>query len=242
MENTTGPIKVFLAGKLPKKKYTDIDEFAADLAAILAIDEDRIVIDLINLPDIKGEKGDKGDVGKTGPKGDDGADGVSLLWEGAWLTATAYNQYNVVENDGSLWMAIANHVSAGANEPGVGVDTATYWVEILAPNMVSVTAFATLTDAAPVVWAATANGVHNNATVTITTNRTLSLTGWTNGMHGTLKIVQGGAGSNTITLPAGSLTPGGSGITLSTGVGDIDVLNVFYDGTNYFWTVELDFA
>lgn len=316
MENTTGPIKPFLAGKLPKKKYTDLDEFASDLASILAIEQERIVIELINLPDIKGEKGDPGErglqglqgtpggpgsVGPAGPAGTGlrylgdwsvssisystsdvvlhnsvyyvahdahvsssitepgigadwdtvwdvldatfiGQDGISFIWQSDWLTATTYNANDVVANGGSVYMCILGHLSAGTNEPGAGVDTATYWDLMMAPSTVSVTAFDTLTDAAPVVWPGSATKVHNNATVTITASRTLSLTGWTSGMRGTLKIVQGGAGSNTITLPAGSKTPGGTGATLSTGVGDIDVLHVFYDGTNYFWTVELDFA
>jgi hypothetical protein len=131
MENTTGPIKPFLAGRLPKDKYSDANEFAADLAAILAIEQERIVIDLINLPDIKGEKGDKGDKGNPGSKGETGDSGVSLTYEGAWVTATEYPTYAVVEHNGVLYVSTSVHTSASVTEPGIGADWGDVWDVVL---------------------------------------------------------------------------------------------------------------
>lgn len=318
MENTTGPIKPFLAGKLPKKKYSDANEFAADLAAILAIEQERIVINLISLPDIKGEKGDKGDRGSVGPRGPDGPvgltgdtgpagpglnfrgdwsgsgitydpsdvvvsggvyyvcfdshtsgaltepgtgadwtdhwqvldatfigqDGISFVWQGDWLTATTYDDNEVVRNNNGIYICILGHVSAGTNEPGVGVDTATYWELMVGPSALATSAFVTLTDAATVVWNADTSRARENASVTLTANRNLSLTGWASGMHGTLIIKQDGVGGHTITLPVSSIVNGGGAgaITLSAGAGAIDVLDVFYDGTNYFWSAKLNYT
>jgi len=104
--------------------------------------------------------------------------------------------------------------------------------------------FATLTDAAPVIWAASATAARQNAKVTITASRTLSLTGWTSGMHGTLQVIQDGVGGHGVTLPAGSKVEGGGAgaVTLTAGAGSIDVLDVFYDGTNYFWSLKPNYT
>ena len=83
MENSTGSITPFITGVLPKEKYSDVNEFARDLASILRIDEDRIVIDLVALESLKGEQGAEGPrgiQGEKGAKGDTGASaGVELV-------------------------------------------------------------------------------------------------------------------------------------------------------------------
>lgn len=56
-----------------------------------------------------------------------GADGVSFTWQGAWVTSTAYALNDVVENDGSSYICILGHTASASDEPGVGVNTATYW-------------------------------------------------------------------------------------------------------------------
>lgn len=130
MENTEGLIKVFVSGNLPKTKYTDANELAKDLADILAIDQEKLVVDLINLPDIKGEKGDKGDrgvAGATGGIGPTGATGPGFTFEGDWALAQNYTVGDVVNNDGTLYICILANASVTDNEPGVGVDEATYW-------------------------------------------------------------------------------------------------------------------
>lgn len=104
-------------------------------------------------------------------------------------------------------------------------------------------AFQTLTDGATVTW--TFSGAESrNAQVTIAGNRTLAISGATNGATGTLKVVQGSGGSRTLALPAGSkvIADGQGVVTLSTVAGDIDFISFVYDGTTFFWTVGLDFT
>lgn len=60
--------------------------------------------------------------------GGGGGGGGSFTWEGAWTTATAYEIDDLVENDGSTWICIADHTSGtDDDEPGVGANTSTYW-------------------------------------------------------------------------------------------------------------------
>lgn len=130
MENTEGLIKVFVSGNLPKTKYTDANELAKDLADILAIDQEKLVVDLINLPDIKGEKGEKGDrgiAGATGGAGPTGPTGPGFSFEGDWALSQNYTPGDVVANNGLLYLCILSNSSASTSEPGVGVDEATYW-------------------------------------------------------------------------------------------------------------------
>ena len=83
-----------------------------------------------------------------------------------------------------------------------------------------------------------------NATVTLAGSRTLLPSQVTKGDYGTIKIVQGGSGSYTLTLPSGSkvVNAGAGAITLSTTIGAIDIATFYYDGVNYFWTISLDFT
>lgn len=64
--------------------------------------------------------------------GQQGASGpVGITWEGAWVVSTVYSLNDVVSNDGSSYICILAHTSSASDEPGVGVNTATYW-EVLA--------------------------------------------------------------------------------------------------------------
>jgi hypothetical protein len=101
-------------------------------------------------------------------------------------------------------------------------------------------AFVTLTDAATVTWTITGQPT-SHARVTLGGNRTLDIVGESNGYSGILVVTQDGTGSRTLTLPAGSLVPGGS-ITLSTAAGAVDVLSFVYDGTSFYWTFGEAFA
>jgi len=80
--------------------------------------------------------------------------------------------------------------------------------------------------------------------VTLTGNATLSVTGLQAGCYGTLKVIQGGSGSYTLTLPSSSKVSGGGAgaITLSTTAGSIDIIGFYYDGTNLLWNAQLDFT
>lgn len=69
--------------------------------------------------------GVQGATGSTGPQGATGPKGMN--WKGQWLTATAYVIDDTVLNNGTSYIAIANHTSASTDEPGVGVNTAIRW-------------------------------------------------------------------------------------------------------------------
>lgn len=83
-----------------------------------------------------------------------------------------------------------------------------------------------------------------NAQITLAASRTLAIAGARLGMYGTIKIIQGGVGSFTLTLPSGSkvANAGAGALTLSTAAGSIDIASFYYDGTNYFWTLSTDFT
>jgi hypothetical protein len=134
MENSTGSITPFVTGILPKEKYSDVNEFAKDLASVFRIDEDRIVVDLIALESLKGEKGEegprglKGDTGAKGDKGDTGTPGTSglsafetlvinpTLFTTTWNLSSGINHYNasltLIEGSGAIQL-IFTGISSG---------------------------------------------------------------------------------------------------------------------------------
>ena len=57
-----------------------------------------------------------------------------------------------------------------------------------------------------------------------------------------LKIIQDGSGSRTITWPATVKWPNGTGPTLSTAAGAVDIVTLYYDGTNYYSVASLTFS
>jgi hypothetical protein len=97
----------------------------------------------------------------------------------------------------------------------------------------------TLTDAATISWNP-ANGL--NANVTLGGNRTLSFSAApASGSYGTLVVTQDATGGRTLTLPSVTNKVLGSSstttIALSTTANAIDIVNFYYDGSNYFWNV-----
>ena len=97
----------------------------------------------------------------------------------------------------------------------------------------------TLTDAATISWVPS-QGL--NANVTLAGNRTLSFsTPPTSGAYGTLVVKQDATGGRTLTLPSVANKVLGSSSTttigLSTTANAIDIVNFYFDGTNYFWNV-----
>jgi hypothetical protein len=71
-------------------------------------------------------------------------------------------------------------------------------------------------------------------TVTATANITINSSGISNAAAGrsfTVIITQGGSGNNTLT--SNFKFAGGNNV-LSTAVGAIDIMNVYFDGTNYY--------
>ena len=97
----------------------------------------------------------------------------------------------------------------------------------------------TLTDAATISWVPS-QGL--NASVTLAGNRTLSFsTAPASGAYGTLVVKQDATGGRTLTLPSVANKILGSSSTttigLSTTANAIDIINFYFDGTNYFWNV-----
>jgi len=80
----------------------------------------------------------------------------------------------------------------------------------------------------------------NKQLLTVDDDVTISFTAPSNPCSLTLRIVQSGAG-NTTTLPT-TKTPEGEGITLSNGNGDIDIVSIYYDGTDYYAIGSLKFS
>jgi hypothetical protein len=96
-----------------------------------------------------------------------------------------------------------------------------------------------LADGSTVVW----NPLLGlNASVTLGGNRNLTfLSTPIVGSYGTLVVTQDGTGNRTLNLPSAANKVLGSTstttIALSTAAGAKDIVNFYYDGTNYFWNV-----
>ena len=95
----------------------------------------------------------------------------------------------------------------------------------------------TLTDGTVITWDFN-NGA--NAKVVLGGARTLSISNIETGDTGIILVKQDGNGGRTLTLPAGSLIVGGGTYTATSTANSTDVLGVYYDGTNYFWTIGYD--
>ena len=96
-----------------------------------------------------------------------------------------------------------------------------------------------LTDGATIAWNPL-NGL--NASVTLGGDRTLNFSNsLIAGSYGTLVVTQDITGGRTLTLPSAANKVLGSSstttIALSTAAGAKDIVNFYYDGTNYFWNV-----
>lgn len=90
-----------------------------------------------------------------------------------------------------------------------------------------------LTDGSTISWDVT-NGINGSVTLS-GTDRTLSISNPVAGQVYRVKIVQDGTGSRTIgTWPAGTLWPSGTMPVLSTAPSSIDLVTLYYDGTNYY--------
>jgi hypothetical protein len=83
--------------------------------------------------------------------------------------------------------------------------------------------------------------VGNKQKSTLTANCTYTFTAPSGPCSVILKIIQGGSGSYTVTWPGTVKWSGGVAPTLSTGVGDIDIVSFYYDGTSYFGMANYDF-
>lgn len=75
--------------------------------------------------------------------------------------------------------------------------------------------------------------VGNKQKSTLTANCTYTFTAPSGPCNLLLRIIQGGSGSYTVTWPATVKAPSGIAPTLSTAVGAIDIIGIYFDGTYY---------
>jgi hypothetical protein len=81
----------------------------------------------------------------------------------------------------------------------------------------------------------------NNQTLTLIGSTTLTFSNPIAGANYMIEVTQGGVGSYTITWPTIKWAFNNPPV-LTTAVGSIDVINLFYDGTNYLGTFALNFT
>jgi len=87
-----------------------------------------------------------------------------------------------------------------------------------------------------ITWA---NGTYQK--ITLTGNCTLTFTAPAGPTHLQLKLIQDATGSRTITLPASCRGfDGGAALTLTTDANAVDILFLYYDGTNYHTSLGLN--
>jgi hypothetical protein len=84
------------------------------------------------------------------------------------------------------------------------------------------------------------NGLKQKST--LTDNCTFTFTDPPGPCNMILKLIQDGTGGRTVTWPASVKWPGGTAPTLSAGGDDIDIVALYFDGTNYFGVASLDFS
>ena len=162
------------------------------------------------------------------------------------LTYTTASSY---ANGGTISGTTLTLAAADASNPGListGAQTIagakTFNGNLSAPTVTTPIYASTpqaLTSGSTISWNP-ANGL--NANVTLNQNSTLSfLTTPASGSYGTLVITQDATGGRTITLPSTDNKVLGStsttSIALSTAGGSKDILNFYYDGTNFFWNI-----
>lgn len=156
-------------------------------------------------------------------------DGVAAVGAGAW----GIYVNGTWENYFGGHTTIAGIIKAGSTPVSI-----TNTAGKIVADAVLEPAFAGLTDGVTITW--TFAGAQSlNHTVTLAGNRTLAISGATNGATGVLIVKQDATGSRTLTLPAGSkvVNAGGGAVTLSTAANAVDILSFVYDGTNYWWTI-----
>lgn len=176
-------------------------------------------------------------------------DSLGNIWFNQLNTAGA-DRYVGIDAAGKLKILTGGGGGSGITDPGGSNDDilqrkAGSWTnrtiaQVMSDMGLYTKALNTLTDGATITWTVTGG---NNATVTIAGNRTLAISGAAAGDYGTLRVVQDATGGRTLTLPGASkVVNGGTGaITLSSAANAIDLLNFYYDGTNYYWSYGVNF-
>jgi len=95
-----------------------------------------------------------------------------------------------------------------------------------------------LTSSSSITVDANTASVH---TVTLAHNATFTISNMTAGQSVSVIVTQDGTGNRTATFSSVKF-PTGVVTSLSTGAGDIDIINIFYDGTNLLGSILRDFT
>jgi hypothetical protein len=82
----------------------------------------------------------------------------------------------------------------------------------------------------------------NAQKIVLTGNCTFTFSNPSVGYPYVLRLVQDGTGSRTVTWPANVKWPGGTAPTLTTTASATDLVNIYYDGTNYYGSSALGYT
>ena len=82
----------------------------------------------------------------------------------------------------------------------------------------------------------------NKQLLTLTANCNLAFADPAGACNLLLRLIQDGAGGHNVVLPANVLTSGGAAIALTAAAGSIDILTLYFDGTNYYILPAYDFS
>jgi hypothetical protein len=188
----------------------------------------------------KGGAGEKGDVGAQGLTGIQGAQGQTGAQGTQGLTGAkgGAGEKGTTGVDGAAIQGnIDNNIMTSIGSTGIISGSTKYTFDgdtVHLEGNIQIDQ-QTLTDAAPVIWDMT-NG--SNAKFTFVSNsRTLSITNAVTGDTGVILVKQGTGTTYNLTLPATSVIIGGGTYTTTTTSNGIDVLGVYYDGSNYYWSI-----
>lgn len=82
----------------------------------------------------------------------------------------------------------------------------------------------------------------NKQKSTLTGNCTYTFTEPSGACNLILKLIQDGTGGRTVTWPGDVYWPDGTAPTLSTGAGEIDIVSFYYDGSDFYGNISLNFS
>lgn len=192
---------------------------------------------------IQGPTGPAGSNGTNGATGATGASGVTQSLFEVYLTAGATATSLTTESNWSTGATYSGTVITGTYQ-GQKYYSGQYMYEAVDDNtwvryeLDRKTPFQTLTDAATITWN---YSLGYNAKVTLGGNRSLSITGATNGDYGTLIVTQGPAGGYRINFGSNDKFASATYSFSTTGT-QSDIFTWVYDGTNYYWNFNKNFS
>jgi hypothetical protein len=153
------------------------------------------------------------------------------------LSNTVY--WNAIENAAFLMAALTGPIGPQGTQGATGATGATGSTGPTGPTGSGLGSKVplVLTDAATISWTYS-NGF--NAEVTLNGNRSISITGATNGDYGTLLIIQNATGSNRINFPAADKFPYGTYSFTST-ANKADLYGFYMRNNTFYWTYNLSY-